>query len=159
MLTAGAAAVCRKTSLIRRYTEGFFTPNYKLTIGVDFAVKLRGAALGRRRTLDSASPLRVTSWGWVGVCGSSEAQEIFWDTSTQISLQLWDVAGHERCARLPVHPPPPLPSFSSKRFGTMTRVYYRYAIAAVIVFDVSRVSCCGPAAPPCAHFSLPARHL
>jgi Ras-related protein Rab-32 len=43
------------------YTEGFFTPNYKLTIGVDFAVK-----------------------------------EIFWDTNTQISLQLWDVAGHER---------------------------------------------------------------
>lgn len=25
-----------KTSLIRRYTEGFFTPNYKLTIGVFF---------------------------------------------------------------------------------------------------------------------------
>ncbi len=23
-----------KTSLIRRYTEGYFTPNYKLTIGV-----------------------------------------------------------------------------------------------------------------------------
>jgi small GTP-binding protein len=42
-----------------------------------------------------------------------------WDDETNISLQLWDVAGHER-------------------FGTMTRVYYRYAIAAVIVFDVTR---------------------
>jgi Ras-related protein Rab-32 len=73
-----------KTSLIRRYTEGFFSPNYKLTIGVDFAVK-----------------------------------EVSWDSRTNISLQLWDVAGHER-------------------FGTMTRVYYRYAIAAIIVFDVSR---------------------
>jgi GTPase SAR1 family protein len=31
-----------KTSLIRRYTEGFFSQNYKLTIGVDFAVKVRG---------------------------------------------------------------------------------------------------------------------
>lgn len=28
-----------QTSLIRRYTDGVFTPNYKLTIGVDFAVK------------------------------------------------------------------------------------------------------------------------
>ncbi|XP_031572186.1 ras-related protein Rab-38-like [Actinia tenebrosa] len=73
-----------KTSIIRRYTEGYFSPNYKLTIGVDFALKV-----------------------------------IHWDPKTKINLQLWDVAGHER-------------------FGHMTRVYYKYAIAAVIVFDVSR---------------------
>jgi len=73
-----------KTSIIKRYCEGYFTPNYKLTIGVDFAVKV-----------------------------------VEWDESTSVSLQLWDVAGHER-------------------FGTMTRVYYKYAIAAVIVFDLSR---------------------
>jgi len=73
-----------KTSIIKRYCEGYFTPNYKLTIGVDFAVK-----------------------------------DIDIDDGTQVTLQLWDVAGHER-------------------FGTMTRVYYKYAIAAVIVFDVSR---------------------
>eukprot|EP01112_Ceratiomyxa_fruticulosa_P012063 TRINITY_DN3320_c0_g3_i1.p1 TRINITY_DN3320_c0_g3~~TRINITY_DN3320_c0_g3_i1.p1 ORF type:complete len:228 (-),score=36.03 TRINITY_DN3320_c0_g3_i1:158-841(-) len=73
-----------KTSLIKRYCEGYFTPNYKLTIGVDFAVK-----------------------------------SVEWDENTNVSLQLWDIAGHER-------------------FGTMTRVYYKYAIAAIIVFDLSR---------------------
>jgi len=73
-----------KTSLIKRYTEGHFTPNYKLTIGVDFAVKM-----------------------------------VQWDDNTNISLQLWDIAGHER-------------------FGTMTSVYYKYAIASIVVFDLSR---------------------
>jgi len=73
-----------KTSIIKRYCEGYFTPNYKLTIGVDFAVK-----------------------------------SVEWDKDTFVNLQLWDVAGHER-------------------FGTMTRVYYKYAIAAIIVFDLSR---------------------
>ncbi|CAG5129822.1 unnamed protein product [Candidula unifasciata] len=73
-----------KTSLIRRYTEGYFSPNYKLTIGVDFALK----------SLD-------------------------WDNNIKVNLQLWDIAGHER-------------------FGHMTRVYYKYAIAAIIVYDLSR---------------------
>jgi len=75
---------CGKTSLIKRYVEATFTPNYKLTIGVDFAVK-----------------------------------SIEYDDKMNISLQLWDVAGHER-------------------FGCMTSVYYKYAIAAVIVYDLSR---------------------
>jgi Ras-related protein Rab-32 len=75
-----------KTSIIRRYCDDYFTPNYKLTIGVDFALK-----------------------------------SLKWDDETIVSLQLWDVAGHER-------------------FGTMTRVYYKYAIAAIIVFDVTRPS-------------------
>ncbi|CAL1526875.1 unnamed protein product [Lymnaea stagnalis] len=73
-----------KTSIIRRYTEGYFSPNYKLTIGVDFALK-----------------------------------SIEWSKNVKVNLQLWDIAGHER-------------------FGHMTRVYYKYAIAAIIVFDLSR---------------------
>lgn len=73
-----------KTSIIRRYTEGYFTPNYKLTIGVDFALK-----------------------------------NITHTDGQKISLQLWDIAGHER-------------------FGHMTHVYYKYAIAAILVFDLGR---------------------
>lgn len=42
-----------------------------------------------------------------------------WDDSTHITLQLWDIAGHER-------------------FGSLTSVYYRYASAAAVVFDLTR---------------------
>ncbi|XP_015523491.1 ras-related protein Rab-32-like isoform X1 [Neodiprion pinetum] len=75
-----------KTAIVRRYTEGKFSSNYKITIGADFAIK----------TLD-------------------------WDPHTKINLQLWDIAGHER-------------------FGYMTRVYYKYALAAALVFDISRIA-------------------
>lgn len=93
-----------KTSLIKRYTEGIFTPNYRLTIGVDFAVKT-----------------------------------IEYDDATSVTLQLWDVAGHGCVFRFLcrfVHGPSKW--FVVERFGGMTRVYYKYAIAGLVVFDLSR---------------------
>ncbi|BES99723.1 ADP-ribosylation factor family [Nesidiocoris tenuis] len=75
-----------KTSIVRRYTEGKFSSNYKLTVGADFCVR-----------------------------------SLMWDAKTRVSLQLWDIAGHER-------------------FSYMTRVYYKYAIGCAVVFDVTRYS-------------------
>jgi len=84
LLVVGDYAV-GKTCLIRKYTAGEFTSNYKITIGVDFCVK------------------NLTRNG------------------NQLILQLWDIAGHER-------------------FGSMTRVYYKFAVGAIVVFDISRPS-------------------
>ncbi|KAJ3434058.1 ras-related protein rab-32 [Anaeramoeba flamelloides] len=75
-----------KTSVIQKYVNGLFSRSYKVTIGVDFALKLM--------------PI---------------------DEKTNVRIQFWDIAGQER-------------------YGNMTRVFYKEAMGALLVFDVTRLN-------------------
>jgi Ras-related protein Rab-32 len=120
-----------KTSLIKRYVDGIFTPNYKLTIGVDFAVKV---------------PFPDKKCVFLCHFHSEVCQELDWNDEKKVTLQLWDIAGHERfglrISGFFLHFTPFVASGYRAHHvlttGTMTRVYYKYAVAALIVFDLSR---------------------
>jgi small GTP-binding protein len=48
-------------------------------------------------------------------------KDLKWDDHTSLTLQLWDIGGQER-------------------YGKVTHIYFQEAIAAFVVFDVSRIS-------------------
>ena len=89
---------------------------YKVLVVGDYAVGK--TSLIRRYCLgDFTSNYRIT----IGVDFCVKSLDNCSADQPKISLQLWDIAGHER-------------------FGAMTRVYYKFAIAAVVVFDLTRLS-------------------
>lgn len=99
-----------KTSIIKRYVHQFFSQHYRATIGVDFALKV-----------------------------------VHWDQSTVIRLQLWDIAGifsqtHFSFLIVKLYLLAHCTQIGQERFGNMTRVYYKEAVGAFIVFDVTRSS-------------------
>ena len=64
-----------------------------------------------------------------------------WDSNTVVRVQLWDIAGrlvtsvyfdttNLMCLQI----------IGQERFGSMTRVYYREAVGAMVVFDATRLS-------------------
>ncbi|XP_061428587.1 ras-related protein Rab-38-like [Lethenteron reissneri] len=64
----------------------------------------------------------VFSHGYRATIGVDFALKVLgWDADTTVRLQLWDIAGQER-------------------FGNMTRVYYKEAVGAMVVFDVTRAA-------------------
>jgi Ras-related protein Rab-32 len=77
-----------KSSLLRRYCLGSFSPASKVTIGVDFLTK----------------KLRIVH--------PTHGEMI-------VVVEFWDIAGHER-------------------FGSALPMYYRNAVACVLVCDISR---------------------
>ena len=70
-----------KTSFIQRYTNGFFCPNYKLTIGVDFTEKVLPP---KEQKVAHPNP------------ETGDPEEVVTGTRPALKLQLWDIAGHER---------------------------------------------------------------
>ncbi|XP_044914108.1 ras-related protein Rab-32 isoform X1 [Felis catus] len=109
-----------KTSIIKRYVHQLFSQHYRATIGVDFALKV-----------------------------------LNWDSRTLVRLQLWDIAGKwpaaasvesRRLTQVATRKGTWLggPQWDhdngQERFGNMTRVYYKEAVGAFVVFDISRGS-------------------
>src|SRR5262245_47549349 len=98
-----------KTSIIKRYVHGIFTQHYKSTIGVDFALKARAFAQSASCNHSGRYFNGMDRRPFAYNCGHAFLG--------LLHLIAQDIAGQER-------------------FGNMTRVYYKEAVGALVVFDV-----------------------
>lgn len=135
-----------KTSFIKRYVHQFFSQNYRATIGVDFALKVLNwdaNTIIRLQLWDIAGeymhPYSMCSyhvpcieWKWrklylFGFCLIRAIQRLTWFLVVVFffSSSFHSVAVVCFC-------------LGQERFGNMTRVYYKEAVGAFIVFDVTR---------------------
>ncbi|KAJ8922591.1 hypothetical protein NQ315_007621 [Exocentrus adspersus] len=86
--------------------------NFKFVIIGDFGVG-KTSIIGRYTEGQFSTSYKIT----IGADFALKTLE--WDEDTRVNLHLWDIAGHER-------------------FGSLTGVFYRHAVAAAIVFDLTR---------------------
>ncbi|XP_070515804.1 ras-related protein Rab-38-like isoform X3 [Cardiocondyla obscurior] len=102
-----------KTALVRRYTEE--KKKRGRNMHPSRLMRFNDTCVTHRSCGKFSSNYKIT------IGADFAIKTLDWDPQTKINLQLWDIAGHER-------------------FGYMTRVYYKYAVAAALVFDISRAA-------------------
>jgi len=103
-----------KSVEVEQSVEGLDEETYKILVVGDLAVGKTSLILKYMNGVFSEF-YRAT----IGV--DFALKELHWDPKTLVRLQLWDIAGQER-------------------YANVTRVYYREAIGALVVFDVTRAS-------------------
>ncbi|TNJ26597.1 putative Rab32 [Giardia muris] len=123
-----------KTSIVKRLAYGAYTADYKGTLGVDFAVRdLEIKPVDVKAFLGGVPPTHLCTrverlTPEQGLQGSipitiPDTHPLLSETSPGLGvrLQLWDIGGQERAA-------------------VLSRAYYRDAVGAVVVTDLSRTT-------------------
>ncbi|XP_057661908.1 ras-related protein Rab-38-like [Diorhabda carinulata] len=86
--------------------------NFKIIVIGDFGVG-KTSIIGRYTEGEFSTQYKIT------IGADFAVKTLEWDENTRINLHVWDIAGHER-------------------FGSLLSVFYRHAVAAAIVFDLTR---------------------
>jgi GTPase SAR1 family protein len=143
---------------VRHFISQTFSNNYKSTIGVDFALKVirwdantqaRADRILYRAIMIKFDSCLVPSSSIKGHPGAQLPP-------AQVRLQLWDIAGQVRTTGVfsdddddygfsaarslyeSAKGEADLDIAGQERFGSMTRVYYKDAVGALIAYDVTR---------------------